>query len=140
MVAFTNYMAKRHFRELSTHIYGRQYEAVFAKPKRAKGDALKRGVEASQGKGQLDPHLLRFTLRHYAGDVTYTAEAWLDKDRLGLLQDRLAFRSTPTPAPTPTPPSNPDPNPTPTSTSTPTLTPTPTPTPTPAAGPEYAHA
>ena len=62
----------------------KQHEAVFAKPKRGKGDTLKRGSVANVG---VDPHLLRFTLRHYAGDVTYTAQNWLDKDRLGLLQD-----------------------------------------------------
>ena len=32
-----------------------------------------------------------FTLKHYAGDVTYTAANWLDKDRLGLLQDLTAL-------------------------------------------------
>ena len=39
----------------------------------------------------MDPHQLLFTLKHYAGEVTYTAQNWLDKDRLGLLQDLTAL-------------------------------------------------
>ena len=64
----------------------KQHEAVYARPKRGGGKA-----EKPVAKGERDLHLLRFTLRHYAGDVTYTAEAWLDKDRLGLPQDLTAL-------------------------------------------------
>ena len=44
-------------------------------------------LSAAQGK---DLDRLQFTIAHYAGRVTYTAEAWLDKNR-GFLQPELAF-------------------------------------------------
>ncbi len=65
----------------------------YEKPPRGGGTVKRRSVlpsatPASAAGKDLDK--LRFSITHYAGKVTYTAEQWLDKNR-GFLQPELAF-------------------------------------------------
>ena len=64
----------------------------YAKPERGAGKVKRRSVmpSAQPTPSSKDIDKLQFSVIHYAGKVTYTAEAWLEKNR-GFLQPELAF-------------------------------------------------
>ena len=68
----------------------KQFEAseIYKKPSRGGGGGKRGSVADIGAKKDLDK--LQFVITHYAGEVMYTAESWLDKNR-GFLQPDLAM-------------------------------------------------
>lgn len=79
------YVEKMH-KFFSTSSYYEKPVRAGAAPKRR--SVMPSAMPTSVGGKDLDK--LRFSIWHYAGKVTYTADAWLDKNR-GFLQPELAF-------------------------------------------------